>query len=61
MAAVAIGKWKIAMKKVVVTPSVEVALRTLDGDNRDRVLDWFGHLANWDGDELVRSHSHSLD
>jgi mRNA-degrading endonuclease RelE of RelBE toxin-antitoxin system len=61
LAAAAVGKWEAAMKKVVATPSVEVALRTLDDDNRRRVHDWFGHLANWDGDEFVRSHSHSLD
>jgi mRNA-degrading endonuclease RelE of RelBE toxin-antitoxin system len=49
------------MKKVVTKPSVEVALRTLDDNNRLRVHAWFGHLANWDGDEFVRSHSHRLD
>jgi mRNA-degrading endonuclease RelE of RelBE toxin-antitoxin system len=49
------------MKKVVTTPAVEVALRTLDDDNRRQVQAWADHLANWDGDALVRSHSHSLD
>ncbi len=61
LAALAVGKWKAAMKKVVITQSVQVALRTLDNDTRRRVNRWFKHLANWDGDEFVRSHSHSLD
>ena len=49
------------MKEIVTTPPVDVALRTLDNENRRRVDAWFGHLANWDGDEFVRSHSHILD
>jgi hypothetical protein len=49
------------MKKVVLTAPVEVALRTLDADNRRKVFSWFSHLENWDGDEFVRSHSHRLD
>jgi mRNA-degrading endonuclease RelE of RelBE toxin-antitoxin system len=49
------------MKKVVITSPVEIALRTLDADGRRKVRSWFDHLANWDGDEFVRSHSHSLD
>jgi mRNA-degrading endonuclease RelE of RelBE toxin-antitoxin system len=61
LATVAVGKREAAMKKVVTTPSVEVALRTLDNDNRRRVHAWFDQLRNWDGDEFVRSHSHRLD
>jgi hypothetical protein len=49
------------MKEVITTPLVDVALRTLDNENRRRVRDWFHRLANWDGDEFVRKHSHSLD
>jgi mRNA-degrading endonuclease RelE of RelBE toxin-antitoxin system len=49
------------MKQVVRTPSVEVALRTLDNENRRKVHAWFDHLANWDNDEFVRKRSHSLD
>jgi mRNA-degrading endonuclease RelE of RelBE toxin-antitoxin system len=49
------------MKEVITTPFVDVALRTLDNENRRRVHDWFHRLANWDGDELVRNHSYSLD
>ena len=48
------------MKKVVTTPPVEVALRTLDDANRRGVQSWISHLANWDNDAFVRSHSHSL-
>jgi mRNA-degrading endonuclease RelE of RelBE toxin-antitoxin system len=47
--------------KLVITPAVEVALRTLDDDNRRRVHTWFGRLANWDGDDSVRRHSHRLE
>jgi len=61
LAAIAVGKWEAVMKKVVITQSVQVALRTLDDETRRRVNAWFEHLANWDGDEYVRSHSHSLD
>ena len=49
------------MKKVVTTPPVEVALRMLDANGRRKVHSWFTHLANWDGDAFIRSHSHSLD
>ena len=49
------------MKKVVTTPPVEVALRMLDANGRRKVHAWFTHLANWDGDAFIRSHSHSLD
>jgi mRNA-degrading endonuclease RelE of RelBE toxin-antitoxin system len=49
------------MKQVVITPPVLVALRTLDEENRRKVHAWFDHLANWDGDEFVRSRSHGLE
>jgi mRNA-degrading endonuclease RelE of RelBE toxin-antitoxin system len=49
------------MKTIVTTPSVEIALRTLDDDNRQRVQAVFGHLANGEGDDFVRNHSQSLD
>jgi mRNA-degrading endonuclease RelE of RelBE toxin-antitoxin system len=54
------GKGKTAMKKIVITPAVEVALRTLDEENRRHVRSWFDRLANQDEDDFVRSHSHSL-
>jgi mRNA-degrading endonuclease RelE of RelBE toxin-antitoxin system len=47
--------------KLVLTPAVEVALRTLDDDNRRRVQSWFDHLANWNVDDYVRNHSHRLE
>lgn len=49
------------MKKVVLAAPAEVALRSLDPENRRRVLSWFERVANWDGDEFVRTHSHTLD
>ena len=40
------------MKKIVLAPSVKVALRTLDDDNRRRVVKWLAsNFANWDADE----------
>jgi hypothetical protein len=49
------------MKTVVTTPAVESALRTLDAAGRRSVHAWFDHLGNWDQDEFVRTHSHSLE
>jgi mRNA-degrading endonuclease RelE of RelBE toxin-antitoxin system len=49
------------MKKVVTTPAVDIALRTLDSEGVRKVQAWFDHLRNWDGDEFVRTHSHSLE
>ena len=48
-------------KRIVKNPPVEVALRLLDQDNRQRVFAWFGYLENWDNDEFVRSHSFPLE
>src|SRR3954454_931698 len=53
--------WPIKMQKDVTTPSVDIALRTMDADDRRKVDAWFDHLRNWDGDEYVRSHSHVLE
>jgi mRNA-degrading endonuclease RelE of RelBE toxin-antitoxin system len=50
-----------AMKKIVITPAVTIALRTLDDDARRRVDSWLTRLANWEGDEFVRRQSQSLD
>jgi mRNA-degrading endonuclease RelE of RelBE toxin-antitoxin system len=49
------------MKQVVITPPVEIALRSLDSENRRRIHAWFDHLKNWDGDQFVRSRSHKLE
>ena len=48
------------MKKVVTTPAVDLALRTLGPDEVRRIHAWFDHLANWDGDPFVRENSHAL-
>lgn len=45
------------MKTLVTTPPVDIALRTLDDEDRRRVHAWFDHLRNWDSDSFVRSHS----
>src|SRR5438045_1628000 len=47
------GKKEKAMK-VIKTPAVDAALRTLAADDRQRVFSWFDHLANWENDEQVR-------
>jgi hypothetical protein len=48
------------MKKVVTTPAVDLAVRTLGPDEVRQVHAWFGHLANWDSDPFVRERSHAL-
>jgi len=49
------------MKKVITTLPVDIALRALDTDGVRKVYAWVDHLRNWDGDEFVRTHSHSLE
>jgi len=49
------------MKKVITTPTVDLALRTLGPDEVRRIHAWFDHLANWDGDPFVRENSPTLD
>lgn len=48
------------MKKVIITPAVELALRTLSPDEAQRIHAWLSHLANWDADSFVRDNSHAL-
>jgi hypothetical protein len=48
------------MKKIVLDPSVEIALRTLDQDGVRRVHAWFTYLERWDTDEVVRKNSQQL-
>jgi len=48
------------MKKVVLAPAVEIAMRTLDPDGVRRVHAWFSYLERWDTDEVVRSNSEQL-
>jgi hypothetical protein len=46
--------------KLVQTQPVEIALRTLDPEDRRQVLGWFHLLKNWENDPFVREHSHPL-
>lgn len=39
---------------VSTTTDAAAALRTLDADDRLKVLSWFDHLGNWENDEHVR-------
>jgi hypothetical protein len=48
------------MKKIVLDPSVEIALRTLDPDGVRRMHAWFSYLERWDTDEVVRKNSEQL-
>jgi hypothetical protein len=48
------------MKKVVLAPDVEIAMRTLDPDGVRRVHAWFSYLERWDTDEEVRKNSVQL-
>jgi len=48
------------MKKVVLAPAVEIAMRTLDPDGVRRVHAWFSYLERWDTDEVVRRNSEQL-
>jgi mRNA-degrading endonuclease RelE of RelBE toxin-antitoxin system len=48
------------MKKVVTTPDVDLALRTLGPEEVRQIRAWFDHLADWDGDAFVRENSHAL-
>jgi hypothetical protein len=41
--------------KVLQTPPVEIALRTLGSEDRQEVLTWFDHLKNWETDACLRS------
>jgi mRNA-degrading endonuclease RelE of RelBE toxin-antitoxin system len=49
------------MKKIVLDPTVEIALRTLDPDGVQRMHAWFSYLERWDTDELVRKNSTELE
>lgn len=48
------------MKKVVLGPAVEIAMRTLDPDGVRRVQAWFSYLERWDTDEVVQRNSEQL-
>ena len=46
--------------KVVETPPVEIAIRTLSDEDRRRVWALFDHLKNWENDAHVRQSSERL-
>jgi hypothetical protein len=45
---------------VIQTPPVEIAIRTLKEEERQRVWAWFDHLRNWENDHSTRKLSHKL-
>ena len=45
------------MKKVDITPSVELSMRSLDPEGVRKIHAWFDCLAHWDEDEAVRENS----
>lgn len=47
--------------KVVTTPSVDIALRTLGPESVRRVQAWFTRLEHWDTDASVRNNCYPLD
>jgi hypothetical protein len=49
------------MKKLVLAPEVEIALRTLDPEGVQRVHARFDCLKRWDTDEAVRTNSEPLE
>jgi hypothetical protein len=49
------------MKKVVISPAVEIAMRSLDPNGERRLNAWFDYLRRWDEDEVVRKNSVLLD
>ena len=46
--------------KVIQTPPVEIALRTLGGEDQQRLGAWCDHLKNWEKDPFVRERSQEL-
>lgn len=49
------------MKKILTTPLVDIALRTLDVDGVQRVRAWFDHLRHWDDDDSIRRRARLLE
>jgi hypothetical protein len=49
------------MKKVILAPDVEIALRTLDPEGVRRAHAWFACLQRWDTDDVVRKNSEPLE
>ena len=48
------------MKNVVLSPEVDIAMRTLDTDGVRRMHAWFSYLERWDTDEFVRRNTQQL-
>jgi hypothetical protein len=49
------------MKKVVISPSVEIAMRPLDANGARQLNALFDNLRRWDEDEALRRNSILLD
>ena len=49
------------MKKIVISPTVEIAMSALDADGVRRLQGWFHYLERWDEDETIRKNSVPLD
>lgn len=47
--------------KVNQTMAVDIALRTLDAQEREEVRAWFDKLKNWETDETVKTRSYRLN
>ncbi len=47
--------------KVLQTPPVEIALRTLGPQDRQEVLAWFDNLRNWESDSWLRSRAKQVN
>lgn len=39
---------------IIKTRAINAALRTLDDDERRKMLSWFDYLGNWENDEHIR-------
>lgn len=49
------------MKTVVLSPAVEIAMRSLTPDGVRRLHAWFDYLQRWDEDPVVQKNSVRLD
>jgi hypothetical protein len=49
------------MKKVVLSPAVELAMTGVDSEDVRQLQGWFDRLRHWDEDEVVRKNSALLD
>jgi hypothetical protein len=49
------------MKKLIISPRVDISMASLDPEGAKRLLGWFDDLRRWDEDEAVRKNSVLLD